>query len=113
MNDAMNGEPNPNAAPIAPTVMNPFLRNGGPAHPLVIHDSATKMEQFFPGMSMRDYCMVHAPATEIDAIAPDTVAGCASYLNMAETDYNSRQHYHLVLAKARALWADAMLGERL
>lgn len=113
MNDAMNSEPNPNAAPIVPTVMNPFLRNGGPAHPLVIHDSATKAEQFFPGMSMRDYCMVHAPATEIDTIAPATLAGCAAYLNMTVSEYDGMRHYHLVLAKARALWADAMLGERL
>ena len=113
MNDAMNGEPNPNAAPILPPAMNPFLRNGGPAHPLVIHDSATGMEQFFPGMSMRDYCMVHAPASEIGAIVPATLASCAAYLNMTVADYDGANHYHLVLAKARAQWADAMLGERL
>jgi len=60
-------------------------------------------------MTLRDYYMAHAPAEEIDVIIPSKRA---EWLGIREDQYRMPEHYILCLAKARALWADAMLAER-
>lgn len=98
------------------------MTDGGPAFPQP-YDSVIETERGRElasawsghpesGMSLRDYFIVHAPAEEIGEIAPDTVGGCARLLGMESSDYQGEIHYVLVLAKVRAMWADAMLAER-
>jgi hypothetical protein len=61
-------------------------------------------------MSLRDYMMIYAPASDIEAIIPDTVGEISQWLGVK--NYTSIEHYPMALAKARRIWADAMLAVR-
>lgn len=65
-----------------------------------------------PGMTLRDYYIVHAPAAEIAEMIPVTVEDCAKYIGVPLSDYRSDRDYFKVLAKTRGEWADAMLKAR-
>ena len=93
------------------------MKDGGPAFPgqwIDVDSMGDRVvRESFPGMSLRDYLVVHAPAQEIADLVPADLKGCAAYIGIAEADYKGNCHYLLVLAKARGEWADAMLVERL
>ena len=65
-----------------------------------------------PGMTLRDYYIVHAPAAEIAEMIPATVEDCAKYIGVPLAAYDFDRYYLKVLAKARCEWADAMLKAR-
>jgi len=69
--------------------MNTQPNDGGPAFPSY-RDIRTS------GMTLRDYFAAHAPASEIERIVK-----C-----------NFSEHYPMAVAKARMIWADAMLAAR-
>ena len=71
-----------------------------------------RVRKDIPGMTLRDYMAIHAPAKEVKAIAPGTVEGCAKYLGIPLGEYKGSTHWRCALAKARYEWADAMLKER-
>lgn len=83
------------------------MKDGGPVFP-----SHVTCGPIYKGISLRDYLIVHAPPEEIKDIAPNTIGGCADFLGIALSEYIGSRHYVLVLAKARGIWADAMLKER-
>ncbi len=64
------------------------------------------------GMSLRDYFVAHAPQVEIQSLIPNTVGESKLWLGLTE-EYDYDKHHILELAKARGIWADAMLSERL
>ncbi len=89
--------------------------NGGPAFP-VIHTIVTQPGSFtqaplgHEGMTLRDFYVSAAPAEEITDIVPQTAADAAKWLGVELYDY--RVHYPMALAKARGIWADAMIAAR-
>lgn len=83
-------------------------KDGGPAFPLYHHGAAPNSL----GMSLRDYFIAHAPAKEVADLIPDTVGEIAEWLGMASFNYDGSKHWVLALAKARRIWADAMIAER-
>ena len=88
----MSAPKNPSAFP-SPTT---YYRDGE------IRDHA------IPGLTMRDYAMIHAPVAEIEAIIPDTIAEIKEWLGLDEA-YTYQKHYVLAVIKARGIWADEML----
>lgn len=64
------------------------------------------------GMTLRDYFMVNAPAKEIEEMCPVTAKGCSEVIGVSAEEYRGDIHYPRVLAKLRAVWADAMIAER-
>ena len=87
--------------------MNTQTNDGGPAFPqFAISDNY----EFHPGMTLRDYMIIHAPASEVDSCIPDSVGEIAKWLGIE--NYTWREHYPMALAKARGIWADAMLSAR-
>ena len=103
--------------------MNTQPNDGGPAFPI-----ATEHVQFiadskgeptakiarslgtYPGMSLRDYFAAHAPSREIENIIPETGKEAGDWLGVEK--FNWREHYPMAAAKARMIWADAMLAAR-
>lgn len=85
--------------------------NGGPAFPGSIDHGLNGVESH-SGMTLRQYLICHAPASEIEDMCPQDIAGCAEYIGIPVEEYKGRIHYKQVLAKARGEWADAMLKER-
>lgn len=83
-----------------------------PHNPYAFPSHGSMGEVVQEGMSLRDYFIAHAPASEIQDISPQTIDACADFLGMPWGDYSGGEHYVLVLAKARRMWADAMLAER-
>ena len=67
-------------------------------------------EQAQNGMSLRVYLMAHAPENEINELIPGKAESLRSWLNLADA-YSAACHYHLAIAKARRIWADAMIAE--
>ena len=91
--------------------------DGGPAFPRQTFEyypslNKTHAGNCDPGMSLRDYFVAHAPPAEIAYLVPSDLKGCAAYIGISAEEYTGNQHYCMVLAKARAEWADAMLKER-
>lgn len=70
------------------------------------HPSAPEL-----GMTLRDYCMIHAPSTEIDGLIPPSIGELERYLDIPAGTYDYKTDYPRVLAKARGIWADAMIAE--
>ena len=71
--------------------------DGGPAFPHLPYSSDSRnWSDGSKGMSLRDYLATHAPASEIERIVK-----C-----------NFSEHYPMAVAKARMIWADAMLAAR-
>ena len=88
--------------------------DGGPAFPVTFqHDFGAdgQKSQEWAGMSLRDYLAAHAPTEEVQDLFPASGEAIRSFLNLADA-YQSKIHYHLLLAKARYIWADAILAER-
>ena len=61
------------------------------------------------GRSQRDYFIAHAPASEIDNLMPSTVGELATWLGLTD-EYDFSRDYVRCVAKARGIWADAMLA---
>ena len=80
--------------------------NDSPAFP-VINGGVLCM-----GMTLRDYYIAHAPASEIADLIPKTVEGFARYIGIPPSEYVGERDYLKAIAKARGEWADAMLEER-
>ena len=55
--------------------------------------------------------MLNAPASEIEAMVPDSIRGCASLIGVPENEYIGVRDYFRVLAVLRRRWADAMLDK--
>lgn len=91
--------------------MNTQTNDSGPAFPMPAHNSAIG-EQTHPiyGMTLRDYMIIHAPALEVDCCIPNGVGEIAKWLGVE--NYIWKEHYPIALAKARGIWADAMLAAR-
>ena len=64
------------------------------------------------GMTLRDYYIAHAPASEIADLIPKTVEGLSLYIGIPLSEYVGERDYLKAIAKARGEWADAMLEER-
>lgn len=60
------------------------------------------------GMSLRDYFAAHAPEEAL--ILPSTLGDCATFIGVEKFD--NTKHWPLVNAKARYIYADAMLQAR-
>jgi hypothetical protein len=86
--------------------------DGGPAFPSEQGHcpDGTWNQTFDPGMSLRDYMIIHAPVSEIEALIPDTVGEISQWLGVK--NYTWIEHYPMALAKARMIWADAMIAAR-
>lgn len=84
--------------------------DGGPAFPLPLGTMNAAEPDQSGGMTLRDYFIAHAPASEIDGMVPVDVGSCAKYLGIEK--YENDKHYLLLIAKCRCQWADAMLAER-
>lgn len=91
---------------------------GEPAFPqAAVHDpnhGVTTAGAYFPGVSgitKREYFAAKAPPSEVDAIIGETAEDAAVFLGVTPKQYNYKTHYHLAAAKARFMWADAMLAE--
>jgi hypothetical protein len=68
---------------------------------------------FIPvGISLRDYLALTAPVIEVEAAAGYSVRETSEFLGIPESEYDCRKHWILAVAKARYLWADAMLAAR-
>ena len=83
-----------------------------PAFPLCIPTSQDAPVAYTHGMSLRDYMMIHAPASEIDALIPDKIGDLAKFVGKFPPDYKAERDYPVAIAKARGIWADAMLRKR-
>ncbi len=64
------------------------------------------------GMTLRDYFAAHAPREAINAISGTSIEDAAKFIGVTVEEYNYRKHAHLVDAKARYIYADAMLMAR-
>lgn len=62
------------------------------------------------GMSLRDHIAI--TANRYDIGFPTDLARCAAFIGVAEKEYDYLVHWPQVLAKARYIYADAMLAER-
>lgn len=61
------------------------------------------------GLTKREYAAIHAPAKEIEDIAPSAMGDCVKFLGLSEDEtYDYRKHYPVILARLRAQWADAL-----
>lgn len=95
---------------------------GGPAFPMVVTEynpDSESMEATSPGgMTLRDYFIAHAPASEIETIIPVAIGDMLDFIGIrygpqaALSTYRRAVHYPMALAKARLIWADAMLKAR-
>lgn len=65
------------------------------------------------GINLREYFIIHAPAKEIDKLIPKTVGGISEFLGIDSSKYRSASISQRMqaIAKARGIWADAMLRE--
>lgn len=64
------------------------------------------------GMSLRDYFAAHAPDTITTDIVDESDEDRAVFIGIPEKEYHCPVHYPMVDAKARYIWADAMLEAR-
>lgn len=89
----------------------PEIDDGGPAFPVPGLPSLPNGEFIYPtgGMSLRAYLMAHAPASEIKLLLPG-MQTAGAFLGLQDCTYDPRVHGAQVLAKARRMWADAMLA---
>ena len=94
--------------------MNTQPNDGGPAFPItqliLAADGSVERVVISPGMTLRNYMIIHAPASEVDSLIPDSVGEITKWLGVE--NYTFREHYPMALAKARGIWADAMLSAR-
>ena len=63
------------------------------------------------GMSLRDYFAAHAPTGE-EGIATPALSQMEEFLGIEKGTYNWLVHWPMVVAKARYVYADAMLAAR-
>jgi hypothetical protein len=54
--------------------------------------------------------MIHAPEKEIESCIPETAGELSQWLGVE--NYTWIEHYPMAIAKARGIWADAMLADR-
>lgn len=89
----------------------PKIHDGGAAFPVPGLSNLPNGEFLHPtnGMSLREYLMAHAPASEIQGLVPGTGAKCAASIGVPVSEYKFEVHYAEVLAVARRKWADAMI----
>jgi hypothetical protein len=85
------------------------INDGGPAFPIVQGEGVLSIHG---GMTLRDYFAARAPAKEIADIVPDKVGECAEFIGMNPSEYQGAVHYVQCLAKARYIWADAVMKAR-
>jgi len=64
------------------------------------------------GMTLLDYFAVHAPSDLSDIMFGDTSSDACKVLGITTDEYVYEIHYPMVDAKARYMWAKAMLEER-
>lgn len=63
------------------------------------------------GLTKREAFAMAAPADEIDAMTGTYAKDAAELIGVSLDEYKPTIHYVQVLAKARFMWADAMLAE--
>ena len=91
--------------------MNAQIKDGGSAFPVTFIDGPSGQPCAVAGMTLHDYFVAHAPSSEIEGIIPSTVKDISGWLGIA-ADYDFQIHWPMALAKARGIWADAMLAAR-
>jgi hypothetical protein len=91
-----------------------YINDGGSPFtvPKQLYGNGNVWQYAQPGMSLRDYFAAHTSLSEVEALAPATVKGCAALLGINECSYNGNVHYVDVIAKIRYQIADAMIKER-
>lgn len=88
-----------------------MIDDGGPAYPS--WDVPGELDgPVMRGMSLRDYFAAAAPAAEIEGMTPNAIKECEKFLGIDAGQYNWIEHYPQMVAKARYMWADAMLRAR-
>lgn len=86
------------------------LSDGGPAFPVTFTDKSGQIAPTESGMTLRDYIAIHANTVDVENLGGETCVSAAKYLGLDKYIYE--QHHHLLRAKARYEFADAMLAER-
>lgn len=64
------------------------------------------------GMTLRDYFAAHAPQDAIDSLIGTSILSASNFLGLTYEAYSSALHYVPAVAKARYMYADAMIAER-
>lgn len=95
--------------------------DGGPAFPLAPvadPDTGQFIGPHSTGMSLLDWFAGVAPENEVDSIIPfrkwarDEADEAGEFIGMPAGEFKWVNHYHLVVAKARYIWAAAMIAAR-
>ena len=86
------------------------FNDGGPAFPLQNWDAIIHAPRNETGMTLRDYFAAAVSVYEIYDLIPSSIGKCAAFIGVSIEEYKAPTHYKHVLAKARYMWADAMLA---
>lgn len=93
------------------------IDDGGPVYPVVYYTEnrgdELLHERTGDGLTIRDYFAAHAPKDLIDSLTGSSVGDVTRFLGLPDdAGYRMSVHYPMAEAKARYIYADAMLKAR-
>lgn len=92
-----------------------YIEDGGPVYPMLEYSMTVTDEVFHTnstGLTLRDHFAVNARIGVVDSISGTSIGDVARFLGIKEDDYRTAVHYKMAEAKARYIYADAMLQAR-